>query len=90
MEKSLLQRLVERTIEKTLSDRWKDFTKSFDGNEVDIDWVGLQVQIEGDLKRLARRELQSSPLVVFLLQSPSEPPVKVTGRRRRSTAKVAS
>lgn len=90
MEKSLLQRLVERTIEKTLNDRWKDFTKSFDGNEVDIDWVGLQVQIEGDLKRLARRELQSSPLVVFLLQSPSEPPVKVTGRRRRSTAKVAS
>ncbi|MEO8893811.1 MAG: ribonuclease J [Coleofasciculaceae cyanobacterium] len=90
MEKSLLQRLVERTIEKTLSDRWKDFTKSFEGNEVDIDWVGLQVQIEGDLKRLARRELQSSPLVVFLLQSPSEPPVKVTGRRRRSTAKVAS
>ncbi|MGB5960887.1 MAG: ribonuclease J [Coleofasciculaceae cyanobacterium] len=90
MEKSLLQRLVERTIEKTLSDRWKDFSKSFDGNEVDIDWVGLQVQIEGDLKRLARRELQSSPLMVFLLQSPSEPPVKVTGRRRRSTAKVAS
>ena len=90
MEKSLLQRLVERTIERTLSDRWKDFSKSFDGSEVDIDWVGLQVQIEGDLKRLARRELQSSPLVVFLLQSPSEPPVKVTGRRRRSTAKVAS
>lgn len=90
MEKTLLQRLVERAIEKTLSDRWKDFIKSFDGNEIDIDWVGLQVQIEGDLKRLARRELQSSPLVVFLLQSPSEPPVKVTGRRRRSTAKVAS
>jgi ribonuclease J len=90
VEKSLLQRLVERAIERTLSDRWKDFIKSFDGNEIDIDWVGLQVQIEGDLKRLARRELQSSPLVVFLLQSPSEPPVKVTGRRRRSTAKVAS
>lgn len=90
MEKTLLQRLVERAIEKTLSDRWKDFTKSFDGSEIDIDWVGLQVQIEGDLKRLARRELQSSPIVVFLLQSPSEPPVKVTGRRRRSTAKVAS
>lgn len=90
VEKTLLQRLVERTIEKTLSDRWKDFTKSFDGSEIDVDWVGLQVQIEGDLKRLARRELQSSPIMVFLLQSPSEPPVKVTGRRRRSTAKVAS
>lgn len=90
VEKSLLQRLVERAIERTLNDRWTDFAKSFNGNEADIDWVGLQAQIEGDLRRLARRELQSSPLLVFLLQSPAEPPIKVTGRRRRSTAKVAS
>ena len=90
VEKPLLQRLVEKAIERTLSERWTDFAKSFEGNETDIDWIGLQVQIEGDLKRLARRELQSSPLVVFLLQSPIEPPVKVTGRRRRSTARVAS
>ena len=90
VEKSLLQQLVIKTIERTLSDRWRDFTKSFDSEQTDIDWVGLQVQIERDLQRLARRELQSSPLVVFLLQSPEEPPVKVTGRRRRSTAKVAS
>ncbi len=90
VEKSLLQQLVIKTIERTLSDRWRDFAKSFDSEQTDIDWVGLQVQIERDLQRLARRELQSSPLVVFLLQSPEEPPVKVTGRRRRSTAKVAS
>jgi ribonuclease J len=90
VEKTLLERLVIRTIERTLSDRWTEFAKSFDGNETDIDWAGLRVQIEGDLQRLARRELQSSPLVVFLLQSPEEPPVKVTSRRRRSTAKVAS
>jgi ribonuclease J len=90
VEKPLLERLVVKTIERTLSDRWTDFAKSFDGEQTDIDWVGLQVQIESDLRRLARRELQSSPLLVFLLQSPEEPPVKVTGRRRRSTAKVAS
>jgi ribonuclease J len=91
VEKSLLERLVIKAIERTLSDRWTEFAKSFDGNETDIDWVGLQLQIERDLQRLARRELQSSPLVVFLLQSPEEPPMKVTGRRRRSTAaKVAS
>jgi ribonuclease J len=90
VEKSLLQQLVIKTIERTLSDRWRDFAKSFDSEQTDVDWVGLQVQIERDLQRLARRELQSSPLVVFLLQSPEEPPVKVTGRRRRSTAKVAS
>ena len=90
VEKTMLQRLVIKAIERTLSDRWTEFAKSFDGNEADIDWAGLRVQIEGDLQRLARRELQSSPLVVFLLQTPEEPPVKVTGRRRRSTARVAS
>jgi len=90
LETSLLQRLVSKAIERTLTDRWKDFAKSIEGNEPDIDWAGLQVQIESDLKRLARRELQSSPLMVFLLQVPEEPPVKMTGRRRRSTAKVAS
>ncbi|MFB8787274.1 MAG: ribonuclease J [Potamolinea sp.] len=90
LETPLLQRLVSKTIERTLTDRWKDFAKSIEGSEPDIDWAGLQVQIESDLKRLARRELQSSPLMVFLLQMPEEPPMKVTGRRRRSTAKVAS
>ncbi|HEY9708580.1 MAG TPA: ribonuclease J, partial [Oculatellaceae cyanobacterium] len=90
VEKTMLQRLVIKAIERTLSDRWTEFAKSFDGNEADIDWGGLRVQIESDLQRLARRELHSSPLVVFLLQTPEEPPVKVTGRRRRSTARVAS
>jgi ribonuclease J len=90
VEKPLLEQLVVKTIERTLSDRWTDFAKSFEGSEVDIDWAGLQVQIESDLRRLARRELQSHPLLIFLLQAPEEPPVKVTGRRRRSTARVAS
>lgn len=90
VEKTMLERLVIKAIERTLSDRWTDFAKSFEANETDIDWAGLRVQIESDLQRLARRELQSRPLVVFLLQTPEEPPVKLTGRRRRSTARVAS
>ena len=90
VEKSLLEQLVSKTIERTLSDRFSEFAKSFEGSEIDIDWAGLQVQIESDLRRLARRELQSHPLLIFLLQAPEEPPIKVTGRRRRSTARVAS
>jgi ribonuclease J len=90
VEKSLLQQLVTKRIERTLTDRWTEFAKSFDGDQTDIDWAGLQGEIENDLQRLARRELQSRPLVVFLLQAPEEPPVKTTGRRRRSTARVAS
>ncbi len=90
VEKTMLEQLMIKAIERTLSDRWTDFAKSFEANETDIDWAGLRVQIESDLQRLARRELQSRPLVVFLLQTPEEPPVKLTGRRRRSTARVAS
>ncbi|MGQ4649158.1 RNase J family beta-CASP ribonuclease [Lyngbya aestuarii] len=92
VEKSLLQQLVNKRIERTLSERWTEFAKSSGGDEqIDVDWVGLQGEIERDLDRLARRELQSRPLVVFLLQRPEEQPTKTTGRRRRSTAaKVAS
>jgi len=90
VEKSLLEKLVIRTIESTLSDHWTDFAKPLNGKQTDIDWTGLQGEIQGDLQRLARRELQSRPLLVFLLQNPEEPPVTVRGRRRRSTAKVAS
>ncbi|HAG83997.1 MAG TPA: ribonuclease J, partial [Cyanobacteria bacterium UBA12227] len=75
VEKSLLQQLVIKTIERTLSDRWTDFAKSFDGQPIEIDWTGLQMQIERDLERLSRRELQSRPMVVFLLQNPEEAPV---------------
>ncbi|HEY9598186.1 MAG TPA: ribonuclease J, partial [Cyanophyceae cyanobacterium] len=77
VEKSLLEQLMIKTIERTLKERWTDFAKSFDSEQVDIDWAGLQIQIESDLQRLARRELQSNPLMVFLLQNPEEPPVKV-------------
>jgi ribonuclease J len=89
-ERTLLQQLVIKAIDGTLRDRWTEFAKSIDSQGVDVDWVGLRTQIEGDIQRLTRRELQSRPLVIFLLQNPEEPPAKTPGRRRRSTAKVAS
>jgi ribonuclease J len=90
VERSLLQALVKKTIESTLNDRWSEFARSFEEEPLEVDWVGLQTQIERDLQRLVRRELQSRPLLVFLLQSPGEPPVKSARRRQRPTAKVAS
>lgn len=94
VEKSLLQQLVIKTIERTLDERWTDFAKSFDSQQIDIDWAGLQRHIERDLERLSRRELQSRPMVVFLLQSPEEQsqeqPVKSVGRRRQRTAAKAA
>lgn len=91
VEKSLLQQLVIKRIERTLSEQWTDFAKSLDGKkQPEVDWTGLQQKIEGDLERLTRRELQSRPLVVFLLQNPEEPQVKRVGRRRQRTAAQAA
>ena len=52
---------------------------------VDVDWVGVQVQLERELQRQIRRELQTQPTVTLLLQSPDEPAKALDGRRRRRT-----
>jgi len=98
VERNLLQQLVLRTIERTLSDRVSEFIKPFDSEspsslrevEANADWVGLKAQIETSLQRMFRRELQNSPQLVFLLQSPEAPTGDDTRRRKRSAAKVAS
>ncbi|MGF1481188.1 MAG: ribonuclease J [Cyanophyceae cyanobacterium] len=87
VKKSFLQDLVNRTIEKALSDR----LDSHNDGSVDVDWENLRQEIESSLQRLARRELQSYPLVIFSLQTIAPPEQDTrTYRRRRSTATVAS
>jgi ribonuclease J len=88
IEPSLLQQLVNRTLERTLSDRWSHFTYSENGT-TDVDWDNVRHELEGSLKRLFRRELQSQPLIVFLMQKPEKSAVRTT-RRRRSTNSAAS
>ncbi|HHP7230101.1 MAG TPA: ribonuclease J [Xenococcaceae cyanobacterium] len=91
MDHALLQQLICRTVETTLSDRWNNFTSQVDG-ELEVDWTGLKLEIEGGLQRLIRRELQSRPLIVFLLQIPEKAVARTTRRRKRpsTTASVAS
>jgi ribonuclease J len=90
VERSLLQQLAIRTIERTLSQRASELAPSTNGEPTEIDWTGLRSDIENSLQRLANRELQSRPLVVFLLQTPEEPPAKPSRRRRSSAASVVS
>lgn len=91
VERGILRKWVAETLEDWLSDRWPEFAKSLEDGNVEVDWAGLQVQIERELQRMLRRELPSNPLLVLLMQTPNEPPVKTSGRRRsRTTAKVAS
>jgi ribonuclease J len=89
LDATQLEMMVFDTVEAVLRDRWADFTHSFNTNELDVDWTKLQAQIEMELRRLLRKEIKSNPLVVVLLQSPLEPPVK-TSRRQRTPEKVAS
>ncbi|MCU0523634.1 MAG: ribonuclease J [Elainella sp. Prado103] len=88
IEKAKLENLVSQALETLVRDRWTNYTQPV-GNVIEVDWLRMQTDLELDLRRLMRRELQMNPTVVFLLQTPLEPP-KTTLRRQRSTAKVAS
>ncbi|MDY6936259.1 MAG: ribonuclease J [Cyanobacteriota bacterium] len=97
MEPERLKGKIVEDINKVLTSRWKDFV-SGEKDEIEVDWVGVKTQLERQIQRTLRRELQSNPMLVLLLQSPNEKPsaadrdpAPVTGRRRRrSAARVAS
>lgn len=94
IERSLLQKWVQQRIEEILSQRWSEFAQSSDNGQGEvIDWAGLQGQLERELMRSLKRELQCQASVILLMQIPDEP-VKVAtdGRRRRTrtAAQVAS
>ncbi|MGL5878330.1 MAG: MBL fold metallo-hydrolase RNA specificity domain-containing protein, partial [Xenococcaceae cyanobacterium] len=91
VERSLVQQLIIRAIENTLNERWSEFERN-SGNEVEIDWTGLRIDLESTLQRTIKRELQSLPLVVFLLQTSEaeSSPTSTSRKRRRSTATLAS
>ncbi len=85
IDRALLQKWVQERMERVLSDRWSSFTQSVNGEPVEVDWVGVQVQLEQELQRSIRRELQTQPTVTLLMQTPDEPTKALDGRRRRRT-----
>jgi ribonuclease J len=90
IEQSLLKELITRNIAKTTRDRWSEFVQIIDG-EIDVQWESLKEALELSLRRLIKRETQTVPLIVVLLQYPEKPQkdTKVY-RRKRPTASVAS
>jgi ribonuclease J len=88
MEKSRLQEKTRAAIELALRERWNEYARSFDGR-LEVDWAGVQAQIERELIRMIRRDLQSNPLMVFLMQTTEEPVVQASGNKR-ATAAIAS
>jgi ribonuclease J len=83
IERTLLQRWVQEAIEGTVRDRWAELTRSFKDEQVEIDWAGLQVELERELRRLILRELQSNPLLVLLLQTVPATAVRSTPQVER-------
>ncbi|WP_036482201.1 ribonuclease J [Myxosarcina sp. GI1] len=89
VEKSLLQQLAVKTLETILRDRWNEFSQN-SNNELEVDWTGIRLEIEGGLQRLMRRELRSRPSVVFLLQTPEKPQSKSSSRKRKRSAAIST
>ena len=59
---------TEREINWVLENRWKQLVLKTGGKSVEVDWIGLQREVESGLSRRLRREVQAEPLVLCLVQ----------------------
>ncbi|MBW4516223.1 MAG: ribonuclease J [Timaviella obliquedivisa GSE-PSE-MK23-08B] len=70
IEKARLEKAVSQSIENVVKNGWSEIAPaSGNGKAAEVNWVKLQADIEADLRRLLRRELQSSPTLVFMMQT---------------------
>ena len=71
IEKVRLEKAVSQSIENVVKNGWSEIAQALgNGKGTEVNWVKLQADIEADLRRLLRRELQSSPTLVFMMQTP--------------------
>jgi ribonuclease J len=59
---------AEREIRWVLENRWNQLCRNSGGKAPDVDWVGVQREVEVGLQRRLRRELQVDPLILCLVQ----------------------
>jgi len=59
---------AEREIGWVLENRWNQLSRSSGGKAPEVDWVGVQREVEVGLQRRLRRELQVEPLILCLVQ----------------------
>jgi ribonuclease J len=69
VERSRFQDKTRETIEIVLRNYWKELAPSYADAANSIDWVGVKTQIERELVKMLKREMQSAPLLVFLMQT---------------------
>ena len=66
IESTTLERLIKRTVDRTISDRLK--SKLLLNESDKINWNSIRIEVETSISYMIQRELQSNPLVVFMLQ----------------------
>jgi ribonuclease J len=76
VDRGVLQGKIQTVIESTLGGRWGEFARPMSGG-LEIDWAGLQIQLEREAQRVLKRELQSNPLLVFMMQNPEQAMVQL-------------
>ena len=59
---------AEREITWVLENRWSQLSRNTGGKAPEVDWVGVQREVELGLQRRLRRELQVEPLIICLVQ----------------------
>jgi ribonuclease J len=89
----------EREIGWVLTNRWNQLSRNTGGKAPEVDWMGVQREVEVGLQRRLRRELQVDPLIICLVQpapagtpaykgSPqAEPDTRPAPRNRRDTTR---
>jgi ribonuclease J len=67
---------TEREITWVLENKWKQLCRNTGGKAPEVDWMGVQREVEVGLGRRMRRELQVEPLILCLVQpAPGGTPV---------------
>ena len=59
---------AEREITWVLENRWKQLSRQTGPKSIEVDWMGVQREVEVGLARRIRRELQVEPLILSLVQ----------------------
>ncbi|MGL5510080.1 MAG: MBL fold metallo-hydrolase RNA specificity domain-containing protein, partial [Microcoleaceae cyanobacterium] len=65
-----LQNTLTRILDNTLASRWSEWARPMKNDGISVDWVSLQADLDVALQRALKRELQTNPLLVFLMQTP--------------------
>ncbi|AZB73669.1 ribonuclease J [Synechococcus elongatus] len=84
---------AQKEVEMALDNRWADYCRRLPSGDLDVDWVGLQAEVEVGMQRRLKRELQCVPMILCTLQfvpSAAAQPVEEDNRmrRRRSSAPI--